>query len=224
MIWSELNHPNILPLYGIVDDFGGSTATLTSWKENGTLSSYLERSECSLQVNDRFSLVSPLDPVIATSRLTASSNILVDEAGKALISGFGFRSVSRYDDTATEIPLPAPRWAAPEIYIHDSKGQAAEFNTACDVYAFGSVTYQILSGRIPYHDLKTDVQVVLALLDYRKPTHPTDGIDHIPDEYRMLLQECWANDPEERPSINQIEARIEAFQCDALDTTEAKAR
>lgn len=56
-IWRRLNHENILPLCGVVSDFGPYPSMVCPWLECGNLNNYLERKN-DLAISDRFRLVS----------------------------------------------------------------------------------------------------------------------------------------------------------------------
>ncbi len=53
-----MDHPHILPLYGIASDFGRYDAMVCPWFENGSVTKYMERRGDLLSVTDRLQLVS----------------------------------------------------------------------------------------------------------------------------------------------------------------------
>ncbi|KAF8834512.1 WD40 repeat-like protein [Paxillus ammoniavirescens] len=55
--WANLEHVNILPLFGTTMNFGRFPAMVCPWLENGSLTSYLERRHDSLNPAERVSLV-----------------------------------------------------------------------------------------------------------------------------------------------------------------------
>ena len=56
-LWSKLNHPNILPLFGYLMD-GDSPSIISEWMDNGTAKKYV--SEHDLTTTDLFDMVSIL--------------------------------------------------------------------------------------------------------------------------------------------------------------------
>ncbi|KAF8840902.1 WD40 repeat-like protein [Paxillus ammoniavirescens] len=56
--WANLEHVNILPLFGTTMNFGRFPAMVCPWFENGSLTSYLERRNDALNPAERVSLVS----------------------------------------------------------------------------------------------------------------------------------------------------------------------
>ena len=53
----KLDHPNVLSLFGTTSGFGPFPAMVCPWLENGTLTSYLERSDANLKIRQLLELV-----------------------------------------------------------------------------------------------------------------------------------------------------------------------
>lgn len=70
---------------------------------------------------------------------------------------------------------------------------------------------QIISDSIPYH---SHTQVLTVMLKIQRG--PPRRKDHVkfedyayrPDEMWELLERCWAYDPEERPTMDEVVARL----------------
>ncbi|KAF9232256.1 kinase-like domain-containing protein [Melanogaster broomeanus] len=56
-VWLNLNHVNIVPLFGTTMDFGRFPAMVCPWLANGQLSSYLERCDNTLTMGERLTLL-----------------------------------------------------------------------------------------------------------------------------------------------------------------------
>ena len=74
-------------------------------------------------------------------------NVLLDKQGNALLSDFGLvRTVfndSMVDPTASHLEGTAP-------YMSPAVAQGEAEDTRCDIYAFGAMLYQMLTGQLPY--------------------------------------------------------------------------
>ncbi|KAJ7228136.1 hypothetical protein B0H12DRAFT_1003901, partial [Mycena haematopus] len=71
-----------------------------------------------------------------------------------------------------------------------------------DIYSFGSVTLEILSGRMPYFYIKTDAQVVIEIYKGNKPRRPSQSF--VTDVQWGFIQRCWAANSEERPESGEV--------------------
>ena len=74
-----------------------------------------------------------------------------------------------------------------------------------DCYALGMVIYEVLSLRIPFHK-DSDLTVVLKVSRGNRPERPEEagGVVRFTDDMWGLLKLCWAEQPENRPNIEDI--------------------
>ncbi|KDQ54702.1 hypothetical protein JAAARDRAFT_401926 [Jaapia argillacea MUCL 33604] len=218
-VWRRLNHENIVPLYGVADDFGPYVSMVCPWLENGSVSKYLERHNDLLSLSQRLQLLSEVccglsylhSFSIIHGDLTGS-NILLDHQGKACLCDFGLSSVmAEFQGTScfTSNIGGAVRWAAIELYRVQPDGFEPTVSIMSDIYSFGSVMLEVLSGKIPYYYFRSDAQVVIELNRGTKPARPTDC--PITDAHWHFIRRCWADDPEERPCIQEVFNCMQSF-------------
>lgn len=128
-------------------------------------------------------------------------NILFDQDFCVKIADFGIACEEAYSDPLSEDP-GTYRWMAPEMIKHKHYGRKV------DVYSFGLVLWEMVTGRIPYEDM-TPVQAAFAVVDKNlRPAFPTD----CPAALRALIEQCWASHPEKRPEFWQIVKILEQFE------------
>jgi len=70
---------------------------------------------------------------------------------------------------------------------------------ASDCYSLGMVIYETISGNLPFHE-HTDLAVLVKVL---KGERPSRGMRFTKSLWKMLEQ-CWASQPNGRPSIEDI--------------------
>ncbi|KIM75199.1 hypothetical protein PILCRDRAFT_681820 [Piloderma croceum F 1598] len=215
LVWHKLDHENILPLLGITFDFGRGNpmGMVCPWVENGNLNGYLARHNA-LAEADRFRIL--CDVAVGLSYLHSrdvvhgdltGSNILIDDKGKALLADFGLSNVvseTRGPSYVTSSIGGSVRWAAPEIFRFSPDSHVSTVTTHGDVYSYGSVMLQVLSGKLPYHQLRRDSQVLIELYNGLHPPRPPQ----LADEYWALIRQCWVEDPSARPNIKVLSERV----------------
>ncbi|KAJ7688637.1 kinase-like domain-containing protein, partial [Mycena rosella] len=217
-VWKRLDHKHVLKLLGTVSDFGPYDSMVCPWLEQGSASKYMERRGDILSMTDRLQLVpnglAVHDNSIVHGDLTGS-NILIDDEGKAKLCDFGLSSiVVEFCGTSPLTSGGAVRWADASLYSLSTEDEGDEasapvITTRCDIYSFGSVTLEILSGRIPYHYLRTDAQVMIEIHKGNQPRRPATSF--VTDAQWALIQRCWAADADARPDCAEVVHEIQAL-------------
>ncbi|KAF5391073.1 hypothetical protein D9757_003117 [Collybiopsis confluens] len=161
-VWKQLKHPNILPLYGTVSGFGPLEGLVCPWMEYGNVSRYMAKWGDILSVLDRLQLLCEVadglqylhSHGIVHGDLTGS-NILIDDNKHACLCDFGLSSIvsgvqSSFSNRSTI--AGAIRWADATLFMaqatqtEDSERPFPLPTKKSDIYSFGSVTLEILSG------------------------------------------------------------------------------
>ncbi|KAF9455451.1 kinase-like domain-containing protein, partial [Collybia nuda] len=211
LVWSRLEHPNILPLLGIAYGFGtaGTYGMVCPWIDDGDLTHYLKQHN-TLSLSERLIMVfaqTSLRPITVHWNLVihgdlTGNNILVAEDGRMLLCDFGLSSLNEdYSDTiyhTSSSPNYNLPWAAPEIVLSEFPSRPSQ---STDIYSFGSVTYQVLTGTRPYTGM-AEGPIFLSLNDRGFPPRPTSGF--VSDEFWAFMLRCWKRNREERPTSTDI--------------------
>lgn len=97
------------------------------------------------------------------------------------------------------------RWMAPELFQSDSTNKVVtRHSEITDMWAFGMVAYELLSGELPYSNMTRDAQVILAVAKGELPGKPMQvGDQEIFDKTWNLCCSCWALDGKSRPTAKQ---------------------
>uniref|UniRef100_A0A7I4Y1F3 guanylate cyclase n=1 Tax=Haemonchus contortus TaxID=6289 RepID=A0A7I4Y1F3_HAECO len=111
-------------------------------------------------------------------------------------------------------------YVAPEIRISDDQNKSRrvdqswtlEKRRSADIYAFGMVMYEILFRNYPYSD-KTDIsELVTKALAGEKISRPSVQKDkQLHPDLQALLQDCWHDTPDARPSIRRVRLSADAI-------------
>ncbi|KAK8843100.1 hypothetical protein M9Y10_025291 [Tritrichomonas musculus] len=120
------------------------------------------------------------------------SNIYLDEFLGPVISNFEL--AAEIDSKEPKILFGGtPSYAAPEIFSD------LPYTPASDVYAFGMIVFEIISGEKPFKNA-TLYSFVTSIISGLRPDFPKE----IPNVYQILISSCWDQDPESRPTFNEI--------------------
>src|SRR3954453_21973260 len=114
----------------------------------------------------------------------------------AVIGDLGI-SKSALEDSDNEIYGIIP-YVAPEVF------QRQKYTTASDIYSFGMIMWELMTGRKPFWNKVHDTDLIIKICDgFRPPivTKATMG-------YIELMQECWHSNPKERPTASAIHKKI----------------
>ncbi|KAJ7040995.1 kinase-like domain-containing protein [Mycena alexandri] len=211
LIWRQLCHPNLLPFFGLYY-IENRLCLVSPWMENGNVMQYLQKQSSnlvhslSLMLDVAFGMKYLHEQKVVHGDLKAI-NILVTPSGRACICDFGLSSI------VNEISLRLPstsaakgattRYCAPELLKETSKKHFAS-----DIYAFGCVCYEILTGNVPFYG-SSDAALVVKVLQGEHPPRlssccGTAELDTLWD----LLEICWAESHEMRPTAAQIVERL----------------
>ncbi|KAJ7882056.1 kinase-like domain-containing protein [Mycena olivaceomarginata] len=206
LIWRQLSHPNLLPFFGLyyLDD---RLCLVSPWMKNGDIRAFLKNEE---QHN--------LDVALGLEHLHGkcivhgdlkSDNIFVTPSFRACIADFGLSSIIttissiQFTDSANRARGGTVRYQAPELH------QGGHNDLRSDIYAFACVAYELFTGKLPFPELPTDGAVIDAVIKGRRPSQPAScsGTAALDDLWKVL-QHCWEEQPERRPTCGQIVERL----------------
>lgn len=115
--------------------------------------------------------------------------------------------------------ITSPRWMAPEVL------RGSNYNTTSDVYSFGVILWELLTLKVPWEECVHPYQLVHLVVEQgQRPPMPSncEPSTSIFVALCELMQECWAKEPERRPSFLDASTRLRAMSADVAKANQAK--
>ncbi len=193
---SSLQHPNICVVHDIDETGDGQMFISMECLEGETLKKKIERAPLPLEL--------AIDIAIQVARGLASAhergiihrdikpaNIMITSRGAAKIVDFGLAKLSGLSGlTRTGSTLGTAAYMSPE----QSRGESADHRT--DIWSFGVVLYEMLSGKPPF---VAEYQNALLYSILTSEPEPLTGLrTGMPMELERILGKCMAKVPGER--------------------------
>ncbi|KAL5549069.1 hypothetical protein UlMin_004300 [Ulmus minor] len=211
LILSSLHHPNVVSFYGIVRDGpDGSLATVTEFMVNGSLKQFLQKKDRTIDRRKR--LIIAMDAAFGMEYLHGKNivhfdlkceNLLVNmrdpQRPVCKIGDLGLSKVKQHTLVSGGVRGTLP-WMAPELL----SGKSNMVTEKIDVYSFGIVMWELLTGEEPYADLHCASIIGGIVNNTLRPQIPT----WCDPEWKSLMESCWASDPSQRPSFSEISQKL----------------
>ncbi|RHN40695.1 putative protein kinase TKL-Pl-6 family [Medicago truncatula] len=220
-ILSKLHHPNVVALYGVVQDGpGGTMATVTEFMVDGALKHVLLRKDKYL--DHRKKLIIAMDAAFGMEYLHSKNivhfdlkcdNLLVNLKDPlrpiCKVGDFGLSKIKRNTLVTGGVRGTLP-WMAPELL----NGNSNKVSEKVDVFSFGIVLWEILTGEEPYANMHYGGIIGGIVNNTLRPAIPS----YCDLEWKTLMEECWAPNPVARPSFTQIASRLRIMSAAATET------
>ncbi|VFR01388.1 unnamed protein product [Cuscuta campestris] len=211
---ADLHHPNVVAFYGVVlDGPGGSVATVTEYMVNGSLRNALQKNGRSLDKWKRALIA--MDVAFGMEYLhrknivhfdLKSDNLLVNLRDPhrpiCKVGDLGLSKVKCQTLISGGVRGTLP-WMAPEL-LNGSSNLVSE---KVDVFSFGIVMWELLTGEEPYADLHYGAIIGGIVSNTLRPPVP----ESCGPEWRALMEGCWSPEPSERPSFTEVADQLRAI-------------
>ena len=192
----ELNHPNIIRLYGfhadgdikflVMEYIGGQTLEEKIFKSESGKLTIDETVNIAEQIAEALDYAHRRKPPVIHRDLKPS-NIMVDRNSGVKVLDFGIAREMK--DSYTRVTGQETSGTLP--YMSPQQLMGTRPDASMDIYSLGAVLYECFCGHTPFYtgDIRRQIEI-------KKP----DDIASLPDEINRALQKALAKEPNERPS------------------------
>jgi serine/threonine protein kinase len=199
--------------YDLINNYFGITQNsisqnfmiITNYYESGDLTHFITKNF--FNISWKIKLKKLLD-MIEGLKYLHNSNIIhqdyhsgnifnIETKGKyktsAITGDFGISKseIGSSDDNEVYGIIP---YVAPEVF------QGHKYTKASDIYSFGMIMWELMTGRRPFWDISHDTYLIIEICDGLRPPIVTNA----PEGYIELMQNCWHSDPNKRPNAREI--------------------
>jgi len=193
---ARLEHPHVVPLYDFWRDPSGAYLVMR-YLAGGSAEQRLMR-EGPWPLPDVARLVDEIGPALAIAheagllhRDVKPANVLFDEAGNSYLADFGIATASGSLEAADLGSAGSPLYVSPE-QVRDG-----EATPASDVYGFGVMLYELLTGSPPFAD-SDSMQALLERKTHEQVPSLAARRPDLPEAIDLLVRTATAPDAAHR--------------------------
>jgi serine/threonine protein kinase len=217
-IISKLRHPNALMFLG-ASMKEGERCIVTEYLIGGSLFQLIHHNWDTLDRAPglRFRIVSDivkgmtyLHAVNILHRDLTSKNLLLDANMNCKVADFGLSKITE-DSGDMTTSLGCLPYQAPEVFRGERYSQAA------DVYSFGMVVYEMISGFEPHKDLQPLKYANMVAYENYRPNLPPCS-----ERWERIITSCWQANREARPSFKQLLQDLQVAEPSKFDALVSK--
>lgn len=206
---AQLHHPNIAAIFGL-EEWGGVRAIVMELVEGPTLAERLLAG--SLPVNECLAIARQIAEALEEAhgkgivhRDLKPQNIKITSAGKVKVLDFGLAkrhptaSGPRLDEAITEsLGTRAGTLLGTVGYMAPEQVRGEDVDGRADIFAFGCVLYEMLTGRRAF-ERPTAIETLSAIL-HEQPVPASRSRRDLPPSADRLLTHCLEKDRARRPA------------------------
>jgi serine/threonine-protein kinase len=202
---ARVNHPNVLQIYAfgehdrvpyfVMELVNGPS--LEGWLRVSRDAGRFPDLDVALQILDRTCLgVQAIHDAKTVHRDLKPSNVLLDGDLRVRVADLGLADLIRKGTRGRKGEIVGtPSYIAPEVSLEEDV--PAELRAAADVYSLGCITYELLTGRVPF----VGRTVLATLLDHviKAPVPPSTHRPELGTRFDAVVLRALAKKPSDRP-------------------------
>ena len=222
---SSLNHPNIVTILDICQS-GGSDLIVMEFVPGKTLGEIIGHK--GIQVSDALKIAIQIADALAAAhragivhRDLKPGNIMVSDEGRVKVLDFGLAKLaggvlgrtqgSKAEQAATLSMRMDGVLVGTVAYMSPEQAEGKPVDSRSDVFAFGAVLYEMVTGRKAFQGESTASTLAAILREQPKPA--TLIADQAPRELEKIIARCLRKDPARRyQSMEDVKLALEELK------------
>ncbi|XP_065907466.1 uncharacterized protein [Dysidea avara] len=203
IVMAQFMHPNIVRVFGSVDEGTPSPWLVLEYLSNGDLKTFLKNNNRPVHRLVKYMVdvamgMHYLSEKGFVHRDLAARNIFMDENELCKVGDFGLlRETTKHEDSEDELYVMKSSLALPIRWMAVESITDQIFTSASDVWSFGVLMWELFNPSVkPYEPLK-NVAVIAEVSAGKRLDIPMECPKMVGD----LMQACWITDYTKRPSF-----------------------
>ena len=209
---SALNHPNIVTIHTITRE-GGADCIVMEYVTGKTLRESIPKEGLPLKEALRIAIEIADAMAVAHAagivhRDLKPSNVMLTESGRVKVLDFGLAKLVEAGETLETLPRAMTgQVVGTPAYMSPEQAQGLKVDARSDIFAFGCVFYEMVTGRRAFHAEST--LATLAAILHEEPV-PIEGAA---PEVTKLIGRCLRKDPSRRcQNVDELKRALEELK------------
>jgi serine/threonine protein kinase/Flp pilus assembly protein TadD len=200
-VLASLNHPNIATIYDELREAEGVGYLILEYVPGRTLAERIAGTK--LKPQEALSIAQQIAEAVAAAhehdvihRDLKPGNIKITPEGKVKVLDFGLAKALGDETTEKQSTITEPgRIIGTPAYMSPEQARGQATDKRCDIWSFGCVLYEMLTGKVPFEG-ETISDILTGILDCEPDWHALPQTT--PANIQVLLRRCLEKDPHRR--------------------------
>ena len=191
---AALLHPNVVSVYD-VNEYEGTYYIVMEYVDGITLKQYIDRNGA-LPMKEATSIAIQVCQGIEAAHAAGiihrdikPQNVLISREGKIKVTDFGIARTTTANTISQDV-LGSVHYISPE------QARGGQVDSRSDIYSFGIVYYEMVTGELPF-DGDSTVSIALKHIQESVPL-VGDIVPNVPMSVEKIIEKCTQKKPERR--------------------------